>query len=149
MKPIKRKNLLAVRFMNFKYLFLIGIVSLTQQCASWKKNLTSEGGEGGAIENAILDFSNSSRQFKEFNTFHILKVSSEKVIGLSILGDSNKWRLGAIRIGNTNKYFPSRFKEINGKLFYWSDSTTVITKDVLEVMKKYKVLDTVQYPNNI
>ncbi|AGC76981.1 hypothetical protein LX97_03349 [Nonlabens dokdonensis] len=46
------------------------------------------------------------------------------------------------RLGETpNSYFRNRFKEINGNLFVWKDTITPLKSDILQIIDKYKVLD--------
>lgn len=128
------------------YIFILVII-LSNSCVSWKGNLLADGNNEVAINNAIIDFLNSSRFKDEFNAFHIIKIINENTISISILGDTNKWLLGKMEVGDKNEYFPTRFKEIDKKLFYWSDSTTALNNDMINIMLKYNVLDTIKYPN--
>lgn len=129
--------------------FLNFILSLSLiGCASWKDKLKTSGNYEVAVENAIIDYLNTARHNKEFNTFHIINKLNDKVIGVSINGDANKWQMGEIKVGEKRKYFPSRFKEVEGKLFYWSDSTVSVTHNMIDIMKQYKILDTIKHSNN-
>lgn len=135
--------------MKPRYFLLFILSFLFIGCSSWKGGLTAYGNYEVAINNAIIDYLNTSGLNKEFNTFHIIKSSNESIIGISINGDTNKWQLGDIKIGDNRKYFPSRFKEVDGKLFYWSDSTVAVSDHIIHIMKKYNVIDTTKYPNYI
>ncbi len=112
-----------------------------------KDDLKANGNYEVAINNSIIDYLNTYRLNNEFNIFHVIKISNENIIGVSINGGTNKWQLDDIKVGDKRKYFPSRFKEIDGKLFYWSDLTSVVRDGIIHIMKKYKILDAIKYPN--
>ncbi|MFN3757507.1 MAG: hypothetical protein ACK4RM_11180 [Flavobacterium sp.] len=118
-------------------------------CSTWKSQLVKYGDDEIAITNAINDYLNTSRINKDFNVYHIIKWSQDDVLGISINGDNVKWQLGNVNVGDKRKYFPSRFKEFNGKLFYWSDSTQVVSNEMIEIMKNYNILDTFKYPKGV
>lgn len=130
--------------------FLLGVLSFSLvNCSPWKDNLTANGGYETAIDNAITDYLNTSRLNKEFNTYHVIKISNQNTIGVSINGDTNKWQMGEMKVGDKNEYFPTKFKKVDDKLFYWSDSTVTINNDIIDVMKKYDILDTEKHPNYV
>lgn len=128
-------------------ILVIAIIILANSCAPWKDNLKEKGSQEVAINNAIVDFLNTHNSVEEFNTFHIIKVHNESTLGISILGDTNKWRLGKLKVGDTNEYFPTKFKEIRGNLFYWNDANDVLNQDMIDIMRKYDILNTLEYPN--
>lgn len=127
--------------MKMKKIILILLIFITTSCSTWKANLSKIGDSDNAIENAILDFLNTSKYSEGFNTFHIIKISNNNTIGISIIGDDNKWLLEESKIGEKNNYFPSKFREIDGKLFYWNDSDIVVNSSIIDVMNKYGILE--------
>jgi len=135
--------------MNLKHVLFYIIINLVFSCAPWKESLKASGNYEVAVNNAIIDYLNTSKINKGFNVFHIFTVFHKDIIGVGINGDTGKWQLGDIKVGDNNKYFPTRFKLVDKKLFYWSDSTVTITHKVINVMKKYNILDTIDYPDYI
>jgi hypothetical protein len=68
---------------------------------------------------------------------------NDNILGISIGGDYDKLRPGPNdKIGDKTS-LPSRYTEKEGKLFYWDDSTKVLTKEVVNVLSKYNVMDSV------
>jgi len=135
--------------MNLKHILFCFIITLSCSCAPWKEGLKASGNYEVAVNNAIIDYLNTSKINREFNVFQIFTVFKKNLVGIGINGDTGKWQLGDIKVGDNNKYFPTRFKVVKGKLFYWSDSTVIVTKKVINVMKKYNILDTIKYPDYV
>lgn len=129
-------------------LFLLALC-LIISCAPWKADLNKSGGYEVAVNNAITDYVNTSRLNRGFDSYHLLIVTNENTIGVSINGDSGKWQIGDIEVGDKRKYFPSRFEVVDGELFYWSDSTVAVSRATIDIMKKFNILDTVKYSENI
>ena len=134
--------------MKLKYIPFCVLCFLLVACVPWKDKLKASGNYEVAINNAILDYLNTSKLNEEFKSFHIITILNENVIAVSINGDESVWQIGDIKVGDKRKYFPSKFKEVKGKLFYWSDSTVAVNHNIMDVMKNYKVLDTTKYQNN-
>ena len=134
--------------MKIRYPLFLTFLGLVISCAPWKSNLNKEGNYEVAVNNAIIDYLNTSQLNKEFNSYHVINVTNENSIGVSINGDTNKWQIGDVNVGDNRKYFPSRFEVVDGKLFYWSDSTVAVSQELIDVMKKYDILDTIKYPKN-
>lgn len=127
-------------------LFLIGLIFLFQNCSSFKKELISKGNKDDAIKNATLDFSMTSKFYKESNVFSVTAVGME-----------NNENLIVVRIGRNNENFilnpgveitsiglPSRYIENNGKLFIWWDNTYPLTGEMISVLKKYNILQEIK-----
>lgn len=127
-------------------------------CVSYKSKIYE--GQGGVIEarvNIMDDFIHTyetpksylkEREGKPFNVFTIWeeKPSSEKLYVFTVLPNNQKEirldpkdHLGKVpRIG-----FPNKFVEQEGKLFLWNDGTTPLKEEILNIMDKYQVLDSI------
>src|SRR5690606_37537817 len=134
--------------MKIRYFLSIGIIFSIISCASWKTHLKKEGDYEVAVKNAIIDYMNTSQLNKHFNIYHIFIVSHESSLGVSINGDTSKWQIGNVQVGEKRKHFPSRFEIMDGKLFYWSDSTVAVSREMVDIMKKFDILDTIKYQKN-
>ncbi|HUX53918.1 MAG TPA: hypothetical protein VMV56_05870 [Williamwhitmania sp.] len=146
-----------------RFIFFISILLLFVNCASFKgRALIQTGGKNEAIQNAILDFSNSSKLYKADSVFSVLFLDTVRRMVLSKLDDgSYKWIIGraykgiiAVSISASHNRFlytadtkvgskgklPSRYVEKSGKLFFWWDDNYALTEEVLDVFRRYELL---------
>ena len=142
-------------------LFSILALLLVNSCASLK-GLNQSGGKREVIQNAILDFSNTTNLYKKDSVFSIsyqdtlYKMTLEElddgtskwvrdgiyegVTAVSISANDNKFLLSSdTKIGSKGK-LPSRFIEKEGRVFFWWDDDYLLTKEALAVFKKYNLL---------
>jgi hypothetical protein len=106
--------------------------------------MTANGYQNDAAQNAIIDFLNSgSKLLKQDTVFSIsFKKIGDTVIGVSIFGNTNKLvPTSKNKIGTSERGFPTRYFEHEGKLFYWYDPDHSITTDLIAVLSKYKHVD--------
>ncbi|WP_340067363.1 hypothetical protein [Ascidiimonas aurantiaca] len=149
--------------MKLNTLFLLSLFLLLGSCGTFKKNLTQKGGNKEAVQNAILDFSNTSRLYNNDSVFSVwvydklhkmvLKETDDRnsewvedklyegIVAVSISASHNKilYTDGA-KIGQKGVKMPTRFIEKDGKLFYWRDDDYPLTQETLTVFKKYNLL---------
>lgn len=130
--------------MRIKYfLILIGILLFFGNCNSFKRGLTRIGDEENAIQNAILDFINTSRLYKKNSVFSIgvyELINNEELLVVRIGVNNTKMLLTAnTKVGSKGK-IPSRFIEQGGKLFFWRDDDYPLTEKTLAVFRKYNLL---------
>ncbi|MEN8250631.1 MAG: hypothetical protein ABFS32_16985 [Bacteroidota bacterium] len=141
------------------------LVTLTGY-SGWKQLLAGEGNEYDLINNAILDFSNTERLFKQDSTFYVMFIDTmysmklervddrtlkwipdkkyEDIIGVSIMGSIGKiYYIEANEIGSLGN-LPSRYIEKNNKLYYWYDDDYPLTQDAVDVLKKYNVIEKIE-----
>ncbi len=139
---------------------ILGIIfsTIIISCVSYNSQLAKgEGGIEQARKNIIIDFVNTyqtprsylkERNGASFNVFWAVKkeVLDEDVYGFAISPENN----GYITLGVNdslgkvpNSYFPNKFEVRKGKLFVWKDSITPLRKDILSVMDRFKVLDSI------
>jgi len=119
------------------------VVCLAASCSPVKELMISNGDQDSAVQNAITDFLASGDLNKKDNVFS-LQISNinDNILGISVLGTNNKlYPTPENQIGTNTKYFPTRFLERNKKLFYWYDSTSVITEDLIKALSKYHQID--------
>lgn len=143
--------------MNTNSKILIIILSLfISSCKEYKVELqTGKKGVNLARTNIILDFANhryktpkyylKKRNGKPFDVFHVYTHVGNKKSYIFTISPEND---GYITLGINDtlgkvpaSYFPNKFIVINGKLFLWKDNKTPLSKEILQVLNKYKVLD--------
>ena len=127
---------------NFILLFLITFTMIS--CSSWKSNLVSKGNQNDAIQNAIIDFINTSSIYKNDSIFMVNKyLDNNNVLGLSII--ENRGHKVYIymedTIGKYSKGLPTRYMMNNGKLFYWHDPEVKLSREIVDVLLKYNRID--------
>ncbi len=146
---------------TMKLYFFVVFVPLVflMGCSSFKHGMTQSGNRNEAIQNAILDFSNTSSLYRKDSVFSI---SFYDIVGRMVLDENHKWIPGepyeglvAVSIivnnsrllltsdtkaGSKREKLPSRFVEKGGKLFFWWDDEHALTEETLAVYKKYNLL---------
>ena len=114
-----------------------------------------------AIYEAITDFADNCRLFKQDSIFHIRIQDTLKHYTLQRNQGALKWICDSVYanlfviniIPSINKLFyfpdavvgskgklPSRYVIVKGKLFYWDDDDYPLTEETLSVLKKYDAL---------
>jgi len=130
---------------TIKLLLLLAILLLLGNCAAskWKETLVSEGKITDAVSNAIIDFLNTSKLSKKDSIFEVLVTDTKDgIVKIGICGAVNKiYPRSENKIGTYDEIFPSQYIVRNGKLFYWSDTTQVITQEIISVLGKYNHID--------
>jgi hypothetical protein len=126
-----------------QFITIIVVLILSDGCVSVKKGLVQKGGIDNAIQNAILDFSNTAKLYKKNNVFSVsvLEVANEDLMVVRIGKNSMKLLLTAkAKVGSLDSKLPTRFIEKEGKLFFWWDNEYPLTKEALDVYEKYNLL---------
>ena len=119
-----------------------------------------------AIYEAITDFADNCRLFKQDSIFYITTLDTLKHYTLQRNQGTLEWICDSIYanlfviniIPSINKLFylpdavvgskgklPSRYVIVKGKLFYWRDRDYPLTEEMLSVLKKYNVLTDMIY----
>lgn len=126
-------------------IIIIGCIS----CATPKFTLNKIGGLNEAINNAINDFYHSKEASKGKIYDVSYKYLENNVIGISILDctDGKVSISKEIKIGSTSNYFPTRYIEMGNSLFYWHDSTMLITENIINKLLEYNHIDSTYYYN--
>lgn len=148
--------------MKINYLYLLTF-HLVCACGTFKKELRQTGGQQAAAQNAIHDFSRTTRIYKEDSVFSVkihdplyrmfLGKTDEGnskwvegepykgVIAVSISADYNKILLtDNMKVGKKGVEIPTRYIEKDGKLFYWQDDDYPLTQEALTVFERYNLL---------
>lgn len=130
----------------FKIIFLLAAVFLLiESCATtkWKESLVSTGSINDAVNNIITDFMNTSKLSKMDSIFSIIITDTKDgIVIIGIGGAVNKiYPKLDFAIGTYDNIFPTRYLRKGNKLFYWNDSTQVITQEIVEVLKRYDHID--------
>lgn len=125
------------------YLNLIFFTLLLGGCTSWKDVMIAKGDHTDAVKNSIYDFLHSGDFSKHDSVFSIRIINvCNNILGISIGANDNKLLPGPDdKIGSNNRGFPTKYFEHDGKLFYWHDSTSFITKDLINILSKYHRID--------
>ena len=113
-------------------------------CSSYKMSLHKSGQENEIIENAILDFLNTNSSKRESNGFDIEIQDLNNEISTVVIGSITKNKLELTKsdtIGNKSKRFPSKYYEMENKLFVIIDSTYGLTKEMINKLSEYRILD--------
>ena len=157
--------------MKTRYLKFVAIlhIVLFVGCKSSKIYLTSIGENGDvAINNAILDFSNSCKLYKNYSMFYVWLEDS--VFHLVFNYEDQQWQRNEFyddriivhisphqvskpceehcdkylytvetKVGSKGK-LPSRYMEKDGKLFFWWDNEYSLSEEMLTILWKYDLL---------
>lgn len=132
--------------MKCNYLYCVLIV-LFFSCSSHHGNseIMKIGGKNEAIVSIIEDFSKTEKGKKNKAYYVFENADSEDVYSFSFFDEYINYVNARDTIGAQAKYFPTRFKEINGRLYIWDDPTLKISRDIISIMHKYKVIDSTIY----
>ena len=137
-------------------LLFVGIFIIS--CATYKKDLYHGNGTlEQARMNAIIDFAATyktpqyflkERKGKPFDVFWAVEYEKAKdTMPETYIFSLYPDRQGHISlrakdiIGKTTDWFPTKYKEINGKLFLWHDSLVPLSREIIEVIHSYGILD--------
>ena len=123
---------------------LITCMLLITSCATWKDVLITEGDEKDAIQNAIYDFLNSGKFSNKDSVYNIsIKDYNKQAWIISVYGSTNKLLISTVDSVNYNySALAVDYRKIEGKLFYWYDSTKEVTPELLNTLIDYNMIDT-------
>ncbi len=110
---------------------------------NWHAPVVQNDNVDNIIEVAIRDFVKSSPLSKRDSVFSVgVKEFDDEIVGVSIYGSTIKPNI--MRNGNEIDVsrLPTKYVEMNGKLFYWDDKETHVTPEMISVLKKYNFIDT-------
>lgn len=129
----------------YRLLYFSFLILLLGGCAisKWKETLVSTGDVNDAINNVITDFSNTSKLSKQDSVFgvHVTDLNKDIII-VGIMGATNMvYPRPENTVGTYDDIFPSQYLIKDNKLFYWSDSTQIITQDMINMLDKYNHID--------
>ena len=112
-------------------------------CASFKTGLKQTGGTDEMIQNAILDFSSTTKLYKKGTVFsvsvHEIGDKDPLVVRIGENG-MNLLLTKEAKIGSKESKLPTRFIEKEGKLFFWWDDSYPLTKEALAIYERYELL---------
>ena len=137
---------------------LVFVAIFIISCATYKKEMYhGEGTLEQARMNAIIDFAATyktprsllkKRDGKPFNVFWAVEYEKAKdTMPETYIFSLYPDRQGHISlstkdiVGKTTDWFPTRYKEMNGKLFLWKDSLVPLSREIIEVIHSYGILD--------
>ncbi len=127
-------------------LILISLIS----CHSYKKQMFAHGGKDEARINVMRDFINRYNKAKKQKAFEIWEEYENNdslfVFCIRIHKNHHKFKQFDFPEGEHTTAFPSRYYIMDDVLFYWSDTTRAVSREVFNVMKKY---DAVEITNDI
>ena len=95
-----------------------------------------------AIYIAIQDFLDREDYEDLADVFEIRLLDTSKYIKFSIIPADDEIHLTkSIKPGVYSKSCPTHYIEMYGRLFIWNDPSRVITEDILQILNKYKWID--------
>jgi len=130
---------------KYKIIVLLLVSLLFVNCAvsKWHETQVATGGIENAIGNSITDFIYTSKLVKTDSIFKVSVIDTNPdilIVGIArpsdIIRPSYK-----NKVGTYDDIFPTRYLTKDGKLFYWSDSTQVITQEIIDTLKRYDYID--------
>lgn len=118
---------------------LLGGCSITK----WQDSLIKKGNVNDAVNNAITDFIQSSKLIKNDSVFSVSIVdeNDERIHIVIGVADIDIYPTSKNKVGTYDHFFPTRYVEKKGKLFYWNDTTQFITQEIISVLEKYNHID--------
>lgn len=131
--------------LKIKVICLLIIYALTYltACASYKESLVKVGDHSDAINNAIIDFSNTTKLYSKNRIFNAsLYESQDEDLLIVRIGINNMKLLltDKVEVGKIGGKIPTMFIEQEMKLFFWYDDNYPLTKEALEIYAKYDLL---------
>ncbi len=130
---------------KIKYILFLILIFIMSCSVKEKLEIKNTGDLNDAITNVIIDFSKTGKSSKN-NFYYVSQYKNSKNLYCFNVSNTSKIYLHLKdSIGVKTKYFPTQFKEINKRLYIWEDSTVVISKQMLDRLQKYNVLDSTFY----
>ena len=130
---------------NYKVFICLLCTLFLQGCTSdkWQKDLVQKGHVTDAINNAITDFVHTSKLSKKDSIFTVsIAENNETCYQVTIaIADNVVLPSAKDSIGAYDPLFPTNYAVNRGNLFYWNDSTLVITQELLSILEKYDHID--------
>jgi hypothetical protein len=128
--------------MKFKILLFFLVIT---SCDTTKNiKLKDEGNINDALINTILDFSKSVKF--ENKMYYVRKDENSKdLYRFTYTANYTYYITKEDIIGSKSRHFPSSYKEVNGTLFIWKDSTKIITKKIFSLLTQNKIIDSTLY----
>lgn len=121
---------------------------LFSSCSTVNLSLNQTGDVNDAISNAIIDYVKRASNGEGGAAYYVnAKHISADIIGVSILEYSGQKVFISKQdsIGSNAPFFPTRVEEVAGRLFYWYDSSSVITENVIQKLIKFDQIDSGRY----
>jgi len=127
-----------------KYVILVILLS---SCGSWKSRLYKTGTIDEARLNAILDFTNTQKMYKDDRFIMVLDYEeTSDLYCFSIFSEFQFMAELVDTIGVAPRYFfPTKYKEVDNKLFLWEDYSTIISNELIDKIHQYNVIDSTYY----
>lgn len=132
----------------FKDIFLVIILIFHLiSCSTLGSHIIK--GKGSYFEakkNSIIHFSKKHSKSYNINSFLVFNESTSlNSYNLKISKIDYVNMRADIKVGEKSLYFPNDFIEFENKLFIWYDSLKNVDKKTIEMMHKYKILDSMFY----
>lgn len=133
--------------MKLKLLIWVLSIFILGSCSSWKSTLTQSGNTNSAIQNAIVDFLHSEKSLaKEDSVFsvYVENINNDILgVGISRYGKSTVFTKNEIDYDYS--LFPAKYYKSGGKLFFWKDSTTSVSQEIINKLYTMDRVDTAIY----
>lgn len=120
-------------------LFIVLFALSMSACTCWKKTLYSDGYLEEAIQNSIKDFTRC-RLFKTDSSFHVSFEDMDGKFYLVRVMGSYGTTLTAYPDGDLT-FSSTECLVVNGKLFYWNNPRVERSKECVELLDHYGLID--------
>ena len=120
---------------------IINIILLSSliACSSVKYEPLNKGGINEARKNVIYDILINHSKRGDFFNIRDDMYSKEGFYIFSVYINENISYPGN-DMGHKSTFFPSRYIELKGRLFFWPDTTRVVSQEVLKKLEKYNAV---------
>lgn len=133
---------------NMKYRITYIVLCLFFSCSTYKKDLVSgTGTKDQVIDNIIADYCYTNK--KEVRKYSIFRLSDKTVDNklfyqITISPEENFYiATKEDSIGSFPENFPTNYKYYKNKLFVWNDTEKPLTQDIISILDKHNILDSV------
>lgn len=132
--------------LNLVFWGLTGLIFLS--CTASKSISSSKRDITDAIQSSIVDFLHSKKSIAKKDSVFSVYVEdiNEDMLGIGISAERDKVSLFTKNeVDYDYRFFPTRFFEYQGKLFYWKDSTVKVSNEIIKKLYEMNRVDTTIY----
>lgn len=148
---------------KIKYLVVwVSLILTSLSCVTQRNSLHETGGINEALRNSISNFSKTKffknndvfvvSYSKDFIQYSLIKQadgtyswlpdkSYPDLYAISILDDNSKFLYDTSELGQKNTSLPTSIMIKDGKLFYWWDDKVPLSKETVNILFDYKLLE--------
>lgn len=133
---------------NMKYKITYIILYLFFSCSTYKRDLIiGKGTKNQAIDNVIADYYHTNKkEVKKYSVFGLSdRTEDNKLVYHITISPEENFHIATKEdtIGSFPEHFPTNYKYYKDKLFVWNDAEKPLNNDVINVLNKHNILDSV------